>query len=194
MASQDIFEHVRFLLGRPRATVKGSMTRREMLALAGAYLVRGASEPDVRLQIDVLSLELGPKKTVRTLAFNGQVPGPLLRFPQGKTITVDVANNTPEAELVHWHGLHIPPEVDGSHEEGTPHVPARGSQKYTFAINPDGTRWYHSHNMAGRNFQKGPYTGMFGMMIIDPKENPAAYDLEVPIILHDWQPFLGNDD
>jgi FtsP/CotA-like multicopper oxidase with cupredoxin domain len=48
--------------------------------------------------------------------------------------------------------------------------------------------------MAGRNFQKGPYTGMFGMFIVDPRENPAPYDLDVPIMLHDWQPFLGNDD
>ena len=171
------------------------MTRREMLALAGgACLVRGATEPDVRLKVDPINLEIGPKKFVKTLAYNGQVPGPLLRFPVGKTITVEVTNNTADMELLHWHGFHIPPEVDGAHEEGTPHIPAHGTQSYTFTIDPAGTRWYHSHNMAGRNFQKGPYTGQFGMFIVDPRENPAAYDLDIPILLHDWQPFLGNDD
>jgi FtsP/CotA-like multicopper oxidase with cupredoxin domain len=175
------------------------MTRRDMLARSGAYLagacaLRGASEPDLHLNIAPVTLELAPKKTVKTLAYNGQVPGPLLRFPQGKTITVEISNDTAEPEILHWHGFHIPPEVDGAHEEGTPHVPAHGSQRYTFAIEPAGTRWYHSHNMAGHNFQKGPYTGQFGMFIVDPREDPARYDVEVPILLHDWMPFLGNDD
>src|SRR5579883_3400636 len=124
------------------------MTRREMLALAGACLVRGAANseiaPDVRIRIDSLNLELGPKKFIKTLAYNGQVPGPLLRFPEGKTITVEISNATAEPELLHWHGFHIPSEVDGAHEEGTPHIPARGSQSYTFDVNPAGSRWYHS--------------------------------------------------
>jgi FtsP/CotA-like multicopper oxidase with cupredoxin domain len=166
-----------------------------MLALAGASLIRGASAPpDVQLRIEPINLELGPKRIVKTIAYNGQVPGPLLRFPEGKTITVEVTNELSEPELVHWHGFFIPPEVDGAHEEGTPHVPAHGKQSYTFTVQPSGTRWYHSHTMAGRNFQKGPYTGQFGMFIIDPRENPARYDQEVPILLHDWQPFLDKDD
>src|SRR6185369_16669073 len=82
----------------------------------------------------------------------------------------------------------------GAHEEGTPHVPARGRQSYTFAVQPAGTRWYHSHNMSGRNFQKGPYTGQFGMFIVEPRDHPAPYDLEIPILLHDWQPYLAGDD
>src|SRR5579872_1972325 len=170
------------------------MTRRQMLALAGACVARGAPEPDVRLRIEPVNLELSSKKLVKTLAYNGVVPGPLLRFPEGKTITVGVDNQTSEPELLHWHGFHIPSEVDGSHEEGTPHIPAHGAQSYTFTLQPSGTRWYHSHNMSGRNFQKGPYTGQFGMFIVDPKSDPARYDLEVPILLHDWQPSLGTDD
>jgi FtsP/CotA-like multicopper oxidase with cupredoxin domain len=157
-------------------------------------MARSAPEPDVQLRIGSINLELGPKHVVKTLAYNGQVPGPLLRFPAGKTITAEISNDTPEPELVHWHGLFVAPEVDGAHEEGTPHVPAHSRQSYTFAVDPPGTRWYHSHNMAGRNFQKGPYTGQFGLFIIEPRQNPARYDLEVPVILHDWQPFLGNDD
>lgn len=177
-----------------RATLEGLMTRREMLALAGASLARGAPEPDVRLRIEPLNLELGPNKFVRTIAYNGQVPGPLLRFPEGKAITVEMENQTPDPELIHWHGFHIPSEVDGAHEEGTPHIPARGRQSYSFTARPAGLRWYHSHNMSGRNFQKGTYTGQFGMFVVEPPGDPGRYDLELPLMLHDWQPSLAQDD
>ena len=52
-------------------------------------------------------------------------PGPVLRLPEGRPVTVDVVNQTSIPELVHWHGMFIPPEVDGSAEEGTPMVPPR---------------------------------------------------------------------
>src|ERR1019366_2144246 len=53
---------------------------------------------------------------------------------------------------------------------------------------PAGTRWYHSHAMAGRNLNRGTYTGRVGMFVVDAGGDPGAYDQEVPILLHEWDP------
>jgi len=162
-----------------------SITRRQWLYLAGAACTR-AQGADISLHIGETTIDLGPKHSIRTVAYNGRVPGPLLRVKEGEPVTVDVTNETGEQELVHWHGLHIPAEVDGAHEEGTPHVPAHGNRSYTFTPTPSGTRWYHSHIMAGGNLRRATFSGQFGMMIVEPRENPARYDLDVPIMLHGW--------
>src|SRR5579863_929211 len=128
-----------------------SLTRRKLVSLMGGGLAaalasktaRPADAPpaDITLRIQDITLDLGPRHSVKTIGYNGQVPGPLLRAKEGKPVTVEVFNETNEDELVHWHGLHIPSEVDGAHEEGTPHVPRRGSRRYEFTPRPAGTRW-----------------------------------------------------
>lgn len=169
------------------------MTRRQVLALAGSSIFADAPA-DVTLRIGEITLDLGPKKSVRTIAYNGQVPGPPIRVKEGQTIAVDVSNSTAEHEIVHWHGLHIPPEVDGSHEEGTPPVPAGGSRRYVFTATPCGTRWYHSHIMAMHNFRRATYSGQFGIFVIEPRSGEARYDLDVPVLLHEWEGSMGRDD
>jgi FtsP/CotA-like multicopper oxidase with cupredoxin domain len=172
-------------------------TRRDFLALTGfafgTATFPDVSEPDIKLRIAPITLDLAPGHSVKTLAYNGQVPGPLLRVREGQQVVVEVQNDTDSDDMVHWHGLHIPSNVDGVHEEGTPHVPRRGSQRYTFTPKPSGTRWYHSHITSGRNFQTGTYTGQFGMMIVEPRDDRGSYDQEVPIILHEWVPRLVTE-
>lgn len=147
------------------------------------------TEPaDITLRIGEVSLELKPGRTIRTLAYNGQVPGPLLRARRGRPVIVDVWNDTREMDIVHWHGLHIPSDVDGVYEQGTPGVAPKGRQRYLFTPDPAGTRWYHSHNTAGRDFKKGTYTGQFGMLVVETGDEPGAYDQEIPILLHEWEP------
>jgi len=170
-----------------------SFTRRELLALTGAALLR-AQARSIHLRIAETSVELAPKRIVRTIAYNGAVPGPIIRMTEGETVTVDVTNDTAEHEIVHWHGLHIPSEVDGSHEEGTPPVPAHGTRSYSFTATPSGTRWYHSHIMAGGNLRRATYSGQFGICVIEPRENRARYDVEVPLLLHEWEPRVMDDD
>ncbi len=171
------------------------MTRRQLLALAGCGWSGAALalDADIKLRIAETSVELAPRRFVKTLAYNGQVPGPLLRVTEGKRIVVEVCNDTAQSELVHWHGFHIAPEVDGAHEEGTPHVPAHDSRRYEFVPRPAGTRWYHSHGHAGRDLRKTTYSGQFGMFIVEPRSDPGRYDLEVPLILHEWDPFLTDE-
>ncbi len=113
---------------------------------------------------------------------------------EGRPVTVDVINETSDPEMVHWHGFHIPPEVDGAHEEGTPMVQGRDHRLYTFTPRPAGTRWYHTHAMAGHNLKRGAYTGQFGMVVVEPAQNPARYDLDIPVVLHEWDPYFSADN
>ena len=127
---------------------------------------------------------------MKTIGYNGSVPGPALRFTEGQPVTIDVFNDSGASELVHWHGLFLPSNVDGSIEEGTPLIPAKSHMRYSFTPRPAGTRWYHSHMSAGRNLHRATYTGMFGPMIVAAREDPARYDQEFILCLHGWDPFF----
>jgi FtsP/CotA-like multicopper oxidase with cupredoxin domain len=71
-------------------------------------------------------------------------------------------------------------------EEGTPMIPSGGKARYTYIPNPAGFRWYHTHTFAGTDLKKAQYTGQHGFLMIEPRENPARYDQEVFLSLHDW--------
>jgi len=145
------------------------------------------------LRIGEVTIEPAPRRFVRTVAYNGQSPGPVLRAKEGKPLTVEVWNDTSEPEMVHWHGLHIPSDVDGALDEGTPAVAAHDHRQYMFTPRPAGTRWYHSHGKAGKNLRKTTYSGQLGLFIVEPQNDPGRYDLEVPIILHEWDPYFDQD-
>src|SRR6266508_855262 len=183
------------------------MIRRQFLALAGSWAssavlarvgVLPASTPqvtdpaDITLRINETTWELAPRRTIRTRAYNGQVPGPLLRARLGTPLTVDVVNDSRDEEIVHWHGFHIPSDVDGAFEEGTPRVAPHGRRRYVFTPQPAGTRWYHTHGMADRNLKRSTYTGQFGMFLVDGGSDAGAYDQEVPILLHEWEPHFTD--
>lgn len=151
------------------------------------------AKADITLNIAPVEIEIAPRRRIKTIGYNGGVPGPVLRVREGQSITVEVNNATPAPELVHWHGTFIPSDVDGSEEEGTPMVPAHGSRRYTFAPHPSGTRWYHTHVSAGRNLKRATYTGQFGFLYVEPKSEPGGYDAEFFLALHGWEPYLGTN-
>jgi len=148
--------------------------------------------PDVTLRIGKVSWEVAPGKTLKTTGFNGSSPGPLVRLREGQQVTIEVANETDATDLVHWHGLHIPSAVDGAMEEGTPMIPAHASRQYSFIAQPNGTRWYHTHMMAGRDLRRATYSGEFGFLCIDPKSEPGAYDQEFFLAFREWDPYMTN--
>jgi len=149
---------------------------------------------DFTLQIAPMLVELAPQVVISTIGYNNKVPGPLLRVREGQHVTVDVANDTDVPEYVHWHGLFVPPEVDGAEEEGTPPVPPHGRRRYQFVARPAGCRWYHSHTAAMLDLHRGSYTGQFGFFMIDSGNNPGLYDQEVFLALREWQYFLSTMD
>jgi FtsP/CotA-like multicopper oxidase with cupredoxin domain len=84
---------------------------------------------DYTLVIAVKPVELAPNRIVSTTVYNGQFPGPLLRFKEGQAVTIDIHNQTDTPEQLHWHGQFLPTDVDGSAEEGTPFIPPHGSRR-----------------------------------------------------------------
>lgn len=181
------------------------MNRRGFLASAGALVAsrqlhalipnsenqsapKPAGKADHQLRIELCSLDIGPGVTIKTTAYNGQVPGPLLRLREGVPVTIDVTNASPLADLVHWHGLAIDSLNDGAMEEGSPMIPAGGTLRYSFTPKPSGTRWYHTHAGAFENLTAGAYSGQFGFLLIEGKQQPAPYDQEIDLAIHHWEP------
>ena len=79
------------------------------------------SDPaDYTLHIQASPLEIAPKRIISATTYNGQFPGPLLRFKEGQPVTVDIFNDTDTPEQLHWHGQKVSTDVDGAAEEGTP--------------------------------------------------------------------------
>jgi FtsP/CotA-like multicopper oxidase with cupredoxin domain len=153
----------------------------------GAAYTQMAGSPDHTLRIAPLRLELAPDRVIDTFGYNGTVPGPALRVREGSQLNIDVRNDTDIDDIVHWHGLYVPSEEDGAMEEGTPMIERGRTRRYTFAAKPGGTRWYHSHDVAGKDLTRSLYSGMYGFLIIEPTSNPGRYDQEVLLAAHHWE-------
>ena len=156
--------------------------------------IDAATKADYTLRIATGVLELAPERFVSTTLYNGDFPGPLLRFREGRPVTIDIFNDTDHDEQVHWHGLHLPDSVDGADEERTPPVPAHGRRREIFTPTPAGVRFYHTHVRAGADLSRGLYTGQAGPIYIEPKHDPGAYDSEVFLTLKEFQPYLTRMD
>ena len=152
------------------------------------------SLPDYHIEIAEIDWELAPKKKIRTTAYSGQIPGPLLRVTEGKPVTIEIVNRLDRPEIVHWHGQWFPVDVDGSMEEGSPMIAPGARTRITFTPKPSGLHWYHTHAMANRNLKHGLYTGQFGVLLVEPRSNPASYDQEQFLVLHDWEPYYAASD
>ena len=176
------------------------MNRRQFLFTAGAVAAQAGhgllappsawarSKADHTLRIAPVSFELATGKTIRTVGYNGTVPGPLLRLKEGKKVTIDIFNDTATPELVHWHGLPVAAATDGAEEQGSPFVPAHGHLQASFVPTLAGTRWYHTHAMAMDDVAKGAYTGQFGFLYVEPKHDPGRYDQEIFLASRHWEP------
>jgi FtsP/CotA-like multicopper oxidase with cupredoxin domain len=177
-----------------------SMNRRSFIAGAGALLsskalnalvpqaVAPKGKADHSLRIEPCSLDIGPGITIKTVAFNGQVPGPLLRLREGVPVTIDVTNAGSLPDLTHWHGLAVDSLNDGAMEEGSPMIAVGTTHRYSFTPKPSGTRWYHTHASAFDNLSAGTYSGQFGFLLIDTKDQPAPWDQEINLAIHHWEP------
>src|SRR5579862_573978 len=106
------------------------ISRRDLLKVSGlAALTRSfpsfaasSVAPDYRIDIAPVTLDLSPRHAFQTTAYSGRAPGAVLRLKENEPVTIEVANHTDRPEVVHWHGLFTPSDVDGAIEEGTPTI------------------------------------------------------------------------
>ena len=118
-------------------------------------------------------------------AYNGQVPGPTIEANVGDTIEVRLKNSLPQATTIHWHGIRVPAEMDGT-EAVQPPVRPGETFEYRFRVPDAGTYWYHSHSNETEQLERG----LYGALIVrDPNE--PTFDAER--ILHFDDLKLGPD-
>ncbi len=159
-----------------------------MEKIARGVLPPSLPKPDYSLRIEPCTLEIGNNVKIKTVGYNGQVPGPLMRMKEGVPVTIDVMNASAHDDIVHWHGLATDTLNDGAVEEGGTLIKAGTSFRYRFTPRPAGTRWYHTHVMAMGDLSVASYTGQFGFLLVEGKRNPARYDQEFNLAIHHWEP------
>jgi len=147
---------------------------------------------DYTIRIATGPVEVSPQRFLSLTTYNGQFPGPLLRFREGRQTVIDIHNDTDTPEQLHWHGQLVPPDVDGAAEERTPYIPPHGMRRVVFVPGPAGFRFYHTHVRAGADLHLGQYGGEVGPVYIEPKSEPGAYDREVFLTLKEFEPFFSQ--
>ncbi|MDX2447581.1 MAG: multicopper oxidase domain-containing protein [Desulfobacterales bacterium] len=118
--------------------------------------------------------------TAEGMTINGGIPGPTLRFKEGDTARIQVHNGMTVATSIHWHGLLVPPGMDGVPYISFPPIQPGATFTYEFPIRQSGTYWYHSHS----NLQE--QRGVYGAIVIEPKHSRHKVDNEHVILFSDW--------
>jgi CopA family copper-resistance protein len=131
-------------------------------------------------------LEIGPMpinitgRAMTATAINGQVPGPVLRWREGDTVTLSVTNRLSFMSSIHWHGIRLPSAMDGVPGFSFNGIKPGETFVYRFPVRQSGTYWYHGH---------GPeeQTGVYGSLVIEPRGGFAQpFDRDYVVVLSDW--------
>ncbi|MGY1879834.1 copper resistance system multicopper oxidase [Pseudomonas reactans] len=148
------------------------------LTSPGQPTVLAGTEFDLFIDQSPVNLT-GRKRTALTI--NGSLPGPLLRWREGDTVTLRVNNRLAEPTSIHWHGILLPSNMDGVPGLSFKGIEPGGVFVYQFTVKQHGTYWYHSHS----GFQE--QQGVYGPLVIDPREpEPYTYQRDYVVMLSDW--------
>jgi CopA family copper-resistance protein len=140
-------------------------------------VLRG-TEFDLRIGETAMNLTGTPRTA---LTINGSLPGPTLRWKEGDTVTLRVANALDEDTSIHWHGILLPARMDGVPGLSFHGIRPGDAYTYRFKVRQNGTYWYHSHS----GFQE--QRGVYGPLIVESREpEPFRYDREHVVMLSDW--------
>ena len=152
----------------------------------GNQLLKPRLEKGVKcfdLTASVINWETEAGKKVEAWAYNGQVPGPMIRVREGDRIRVSVTNELPESTSVHFHGVEMPNDQDGVPFITQPPVKPGETYTYEFTVPNSGSHMYHSHH----NSTKQVGLGLLGAFIVEPKQPRAIekVDVDHTLILND---------
>lgn len=163
------------------------VTSRYGLEVHGARNLEPRIENGVKLftlTTSVIRWTILPGVTVDAYAFNGQVPGPTIRFKEGDHVRINVINHLPETTTVHWHGLILPNVMDGPAMITQAPIENGQMYRYEFIAVQSGTYLYHSHDHIDRQ----QALGLYGALIIDPAtpDPTLAADHEYTLQIQEW--------
>lgn len=169
-------------LGGTAALLGGFL--RPAWALQDAGQGRGGSEvlSGTRFALEVAESTVDfTGKVRRATTVNGMLPGPVLRWREGTTVTVAVTNRLREPTSIHWHGILLPFDMDGVPGISFPGIAPGETFTYRFPVRQSGTYWYHAHS----GFQE--QTGLFGALVIDPaRPDRIRAERDYVVMLNDW--------
>ena len=141
------------------------------------------------LTAEEIDWEIAPGTTVRAWAYNRQVPGPELRVREGDTVRITLRNELPVGTTVHWHGVDVPPAMDGPVGLNQAAVEPGEAFVYEFVATNPGSRMYHSH--ADPTVQIA--LGLYGPLVVEPRQLTPRYDREYTAMLNEWDLELTPD-
>lgn len=134
---------------------------------------------EFELEVVETEVELVNGVTVTAWAYNGTLPGPEIRVPEGTIVRVHFTNNHYQPHTIHWHGMRSSQASDGV----MPVVLPGETYTYEFPAEKPGTHFYHCHFDSYRHLDMG----MYGALIVEPREGTAyGADAEYTMILDDW--------
>ena len=119
-------------------------------------------------------------RQVPGMTINGGIPGPTLIFKEGDFASIHVKNMMKVETSIHWHGLLVPPDMDGVPNISFPPIKPGATFTYEFPIRQSGTYWYHSHT----NLQE--QRGLYGAIVINPRLSSPKPDHDHVVLLSDW--------
>jgi CopA family copper-resistance protein len=173
----------RFVTG----AVAGSALLGLGLPIRSTHAAASTRQPLPSLQGSNFDIDIGYKTVNYTgrerpaTAFNDSVPGPILRWREGDTVTLRVTNHLAHDSSIHWHGVILQANMDGVPGISFDGIKPGETFTYQFDVRQNGTFWYHSHSQ----FQE--QTGMYGAIVIDPeKPDPISSDRDYVVVLSDW--------
>lgn len=111
---------------------------------------------------------------------NGGIPGPTLHFKEGDFARIHVKNTMDMDTSIHWHGLLVPPGMDGVPNISFPPIRPGSTFTYEFPIRQSGTYWYHSHASLQEQ------SGVYGAIVIEPGQPGKKADQDHVVLLSDW--------
>ncbi len=147
------------------------------LLLITAAVQAAMVEYDLTIARDAVNIT---GKDAEGMTINGGIPGPVLRFTEGDTARIHVHNKMNVSTSIHWHGLLVPPEMDGVSYVSFPPIEAGTTFTYEFPIRQSGTYWYHSHS------ELQEQSGVYGAFIIEPKQKRFTPNRDYAVVLSDW--------
>ena len=153
-------------------------------ALAAAPWCRLSHAAEIRLTAEVSRQQIAPPEypSTEVWSYNGTVPGRELRFRQGDTARIVVANRLPVPTTVHWHGLRVPNAMDGVPDVTQPPIRPGENFLYEFPLPDAGTYWYHPHLASYEQVARG----LYGVLIVEERE-PVPVDRDVVWVLSDFR-------
>ncbi len=146
---------------------------------------RGGPVREYTLTAAVTPVDLGTGE-FKAWTYNGQPVGPEIRVTEGDLLRITLTNNLPDPTTIHWHGVPVPNAMDGVPDMPLPAIQPNETFTYEFVARPSGTFWYHPH--VGYQLDQG----LVGPLIIEPKQEPRAYDREYTLVLDDWVTIDGG--